>query len=200
MDWLAGLSSWLATAERTEMHRNTEQTQTCHFRSFIQSVMIFPHLARSLLPLFMAHHAPLHFGYSAFSFFLNQCAPPTDLCNREKGRKSKPSWTTKSLLYILDNVVNTLQNKTMINNQTIIWTINVSYKNIHISIFLQCHDIEMPVNIKYDKKVSYYYKSAESAVASMSLFLLAYSVLCASKRCSMSFLHTIHWSMFKMLV
>lgn len=72
-------------------------------------------------------------------FFFNQCAPPTDLCNREKGRKSKPSWTRKSLLYILDNVVNTLQNKTMFNNQTIRWTIKVSYKNIHISIFVQYH-------------------------------------------------------------
>lgn len=69
MDWLAGLPSWLAAAERTEMHRSTEQTQTCHFRRLIQSVMIFPHLAGSLFSLFTAHHAPLHFGCSAVLVF-----------------------------------------------------------------------------------------------------------------------------------
>lgn len=69
MDWLAGLPSWLAAAERTEMHRSTEQTQTCHFRRLIQSVMIFPHLAGSLFSLFTAHHAPLHFGCSAVFVF-----------------------------------------------------------------------------------------------------------------------------------
>lgn len=98
MDWLAGLPSWLAAAERTEMHRGTEQTQTCHFRRLIQSVMIFPHLALCSFSLFMAHHAPLDFGCSASFFFLlffYQCAPPTDLCNSEKG------WETKQNVFYM---------------------------------------------------------------------------------------------------
>lgn len=45
---------WLtdcAAAEAAEMHEGTKQTQTCHFRSLIQSVMIFPHLTSLSSPL-----------------------------------------------------------------------------------------------------------------------------------------------------
>lgn len=66
MDWLAGLPSWSAAAERTEMHRSTEQTQTCHSRRLIQSVMIFPHLAA------LASFSSLHTGlcWTLLFFFL----------------------------------------------------------------------------------------------------------------------------------
>lgn len=81
MDWLAGLPSWLAAAERTEMHRGTEQTQTCHFRRLIQSVMIFPHLAA--LCSLSSWPTVLLWTLAAQLFY--QCAP-TDLHNGKKGK------------------------------------------------------------------------------------------------------------------
>ncbi len=71
MDWLAGLQSWLAAAERTETHRGTEQTQTCHFRRLIQSVMIFPHLAA--LCSLSSWPSMLLWTLAAQLFFLPMC-------------------------------------------------------------------------------------------------------------------------------
>lgn len=49
-DWPDCRLGWLLLSGQ-KMHRSTEQTQTCHFRRLIQSVMIFPHLASSVLSL-----------------------------------------------------------------------------------------------------------------------------------------------------